>query len=125
MSLLACWDRNVYAQSDTIMAHELASWMQEVDPYLRSVAYNSTYRDFKLEKEYLHCLDKLMADAPDIPLAVEVYICKALWLSYSNLVGTKAEAVRVVQMMPNWRPGIQKGRTVRVNYTMPITFGLQ
>lgn len=37
----------------------------------------------------------------------------------------QAEAVRVVQMMPNWRPGIQKGRTVRVNYTMPITFGLQ
>lgn len=97
MGLLACWGRSAYAQSDTIMAHELASWMQEADPYLRSVAYNPTSRDFKLEKEYLHCLDKLMTDAPDIPLAVEVYICKALWLSYSNLVGTKAEAVRVCE----------------------------
>lgn len=95
--LLACWGRSAYAQSDTIMAHELASWMQEADPYLRSVAYNPTYRDFKLEKGYLHCLDKLMTDAPDIPLAVEMYICKALWLSYSNLVGTKAEAVRVCE----------------------------
>lgn len=34
------------------------------------------------------------------------------------------EAIRVVRMMPNWRPGIQKGRTVRVNYTIPINFGL-
>lgn len=36
--------------------------------------------------------------------------------------GCESEAVRVVSMSPKWSPGIQKGRTVRVQYTMPITF---
>lgn len=34
------------------------------------------------------------------------------------------EAIRVVRMMPPWKPGIQKGRTVRVRYAMPINFRL-
>lgn len=34
------------------------------------------------------------------------------------------EAARVVRAMPKWSPGIQKGRTVRVKYTLPITFNL-
>lgn len=35
------------------------------------------------------------------------------------------EAVRVVQMMPNWQPGIKNGRTVRVSYTVPVNFRLR
>ena len=35
------------------------------------------------------------------------------------------EAIRVVQSMPKWTPGKQRGQTVRVQYTMPITFRLQ
>lgn len=36
-----------------------------------------------------------------------------------------AEALRVVNAMPKWTPGRQKGQLVRVKYTMPVTFRLQ
>ena len=35
------------------------------------------------------------------------------------------ESMRAVRMMPRWRPGIIQGRTVRVNYTIPINFSLR
>jgi len=35
-----------------------------------------------------------------------------------------AEALRVINAMPNWIPGTQSGRTVNVKYTVPITFRL-
>lgn len=35
-----------------------------------------------------------------------------------------AEAIRVVNAMPKWIPGKQKGEPVRVKYTLPITFRL-
>lgn len=35
------------------------------------------------------------------------------------------EAVRVVKSMPKWQPGMQRGRAVRVSYTVPINFVLQ
>jgi TonB family protein len=35
-----------------------------------------------------------------------------------------AEAVRVIQGMPNWEPGKQNGKEVRVKYTIPISFAL-
>lgn len=34
------------------------------------------------------------------------------------------EALRVVNTMPKWKPGRQKGKTVRVRYTLPIHFRL-
>jgi len=36
-----------------------------------------------------------------------------------------AEAVRVINAMPNWQPGEQKGKKVSVEYTLPINFKLQ
>ena len=36
-----------------------------------------------------------------------------------------AEALRVVNAMPNWIPGKQKGKQVRVRFTLPVTFRLQ
>ena len=35
------------------------------------------------------------------------------------------EAVRVVKSMPKWAPGKQRGKAVRVSYTVPINFVLQ
>ncbi|MCQ2227607.1 MAG: energy transducer TonB [Bacteroidales bacterium] len=35
------------------------------------------------------------------------------------------EAVRVVQSMPKWTPGMQRGKAVKVSYTVPINFVLQ
>jgi TonB family protein len=38
--------------------------------------------------------------------------------------GTGKEGVRVVSQMPNWKPGMQDGKPVRVKYTLPITYKL-
>lgn len=34
------------------------------------------------------------------------------------------EAMRVVKVMPKWQPGEQRGKKVKVNYTLPINFVL-
>jgi protein TonB len=38
--------------------------------------------------------------------------------------GCDEEAVRVVNMMPKWKPGRQQGHAVRVQFTLPIKFTL-
>ena len=35
-----------------------------------------------------------------------------------------AEALRVIGAMPNWKPGMQNGKIVRVKYTVPLSFHL-
>jgi periplasmic protein TonB len=35
------------------------------------------------------------------------------------------EALRVVRTLPKWKPGKQRGKPVRVSYTVPINFQLQ
>jgi len=35
------------------------------------------------------------------------------------------EAVRVIQSMPKWKPGMQRGKPVRVRFTLPVVFRLQ
>ena len=39
--------------------------------------------------------------------------------------GCDEEAVRVVNAMPKWKPGKQKGKPVRVSFMMPFNFKLQ
>ena len=39
--------------------------------------------------------------------------------------GCDEEAVRVIQAMPRWNPGKQRGKPVRVQFNMPIRFTLQ
>ena len=34
------------------------------------------------------------------------------------------EALRVIKAMPKWTPGIEKGKPVRVQFTIPISFKL-
>jgi len=38
--------------------------------------------------------------------------------------GTGDEAVRVLKISPHWKPGIQNGKPVRVQYTVPVSFSL-
>lgn len=51
--------------------------------------------------------------------------------SISNVVlkrdigsGCGEEAVRVVKMMPKWTPGKQKGKEVRTQFVLPVSFKL-
>ena len=37
----------------------------------------------------------------------------------------KDEAIRLVRQMPNWQPGKQRGKPVRVQFAIPVTFRLQ
>lgn len=39
--------------------------------------------------------------------------------------GCDEEAIRVVQSMPKWTPGKQRGKSVRVQYNLPVKFTLQ
>ena len=39
--------------------------------------------------------------------------------------GCDEEAVRVVEKMPSWKPGKQRGKSVRVQYNLPIRFTLR
>jgi TonB family protein len=34
------------------------------------------------------------------------------------------EVLRIMRLMPKWKPGLQKGQAVRVSYTLPIIFEL-
>lgn len=36
-----------------------------------------------------------------------------------------AEALHVLQTMPKWKPGMQRGKIVRVKFTVPVSFKLQ
>jgi TonB family protein len=38
--------------------------------------------------------------------------------------GCDEEVVRVVEMMPNWKPGTIRGEPVRVQFTMPVPFAI-
>ena len=35
------------------------------------------------------------------------------------------EAIRVVKSFPKWKPGKQRGKSVRVSYNIPISFVLK
>ena len=39
--------------------------------------------------------------------------------------GCDRESVRVVSLMPNWKPGMQGGKIVRVQFTLPIKYTLK
>ena len=48
-----------------------------------------------------------------------------LELNKTAIVALADEAVRVVRAMPKWNPGMQGGKPVNVQYTLPIMFRLQ
>jgi protein TonB len=39
--------------------------------------------------------------------------------------GCTEEAIRVVKLMPNWKPGMNHGQPVRVQFNLPIRFRLK
>ncbi len=58
---------------------------------------------------------------------VEFIVEKDGSLSNPKIIKSKtpkldAEAIRLVKAMPKWKPGKEKGKTVRVKYSLPIAF---
>jgi len=52
------------------------------------------------------------------------YLCSAKTMR-SLSVGLDTEAIRVLKMMPHWKPGRQEGKNVSVYFNLPIIFKLQ
>ena len=46
----------------------------------------------------------------------------SVWVQRSAHALLDAEAMRVVDAMPDWSPGTQDGKPVRVQYVLPISF---
>lgn len=47
-------------------------------------------------------------------------------VTYQNArIMLEKEAIRVLEIMPMWNPGIQKGKPVRVRYNIPVMFRLR
>lgn len=60
---------------------------------------------------------------------IKVIIDKDGSITYPKIVKSVSEsldkeALRVVKLMPKWKPAIKKGKNVRMYYTIPITFKL-
>ena len=52
------------------------------------------------------------------------YLCSAKTVR-SVSVGLDTEAIRVLKMMPHWKPGKQEGKNVSVYFNLPVIFKLQ
>lgn len=51
---------------------------------------------------------------------------KVVEVTPTNCIGAgcESEAVKVLQSLKTWQPGIQKGKPVRVQYSVPISFSI-
>ncbi|TGE13944.1 energy transducer TonB [Hymenobacter elongatus] len=61
---------------------------------------------------------------------VEFYVTETgdirdIRLKQSVSAALDAEALRVIEAMPRWEPGVQDGERVPVRYTVPITFAIR
>ena len=84
----------------------------------------------KFLKENIHCPEEVIRDSIQGRIVASFIIEKDGSISGAKVVKNvseelDAEALRVINAMPNWTPGKQKGQAVRVKYTIPISFRLQ
>ena len=54
-----------------------------------------------------------------------VYLVDVVAVRSSGESSLDKEAIRVIKSMPKWKPGKQRGKPVRVKYTVPVNFRLQ
>lgn len=52
-------------------------------------------------------------------------ICDVEVLRSAGDASLDKEAIRVIKSMPKWTPGKQRGKPVRVSYTLPVSFKIQ
>ncbi|MBK7965013.1 MAG: energy transducer TonB [Bacteroidetes bacterium] len=83
--------------------------------------------------EYLSKSVKYPSDALEAKITGKVFVSfiinekgKVTDAKVLRGIGTSCdnEAIRVVNEMPNWKPGTQSGKAVKVKYTLPIAFKL-
>lgn len=80
----------------------------------KHLKYPSTARRMQIEgKVFVHFVVEKDGSLGDINIAKGIG------------AGCDEEVLRIVGMSPNWKPGKQQGRPVRVHMMLPITFRLQ
>ena len=95
----------------------------------RAKAEGTVYIGFVVEKDGTITNVKIKRDAPviirDTITIIETNGIKGNKIVEKTDYSLGKEAVRVIQMMPNWKPAKQGGKVVRVAYTLPIKFKLE
>ena len=111
---------------------------------VESSAYWGTCRDQSTQKEIPNCsnqrLFEFIADNLKYPeIGIENGIEGVIYIRFviekdgqvTNVEVMRgiqeemdAEALRVVQMMPDWNPGTYQGKAIRTQFTLPIRFKL-
>ena len=117
VSLLGKMDKEIRAKIDEEYIEErMPRFVGEgVEMYIvRNIKYPKDALEMKIQgKVYVQFIIEKDGSVSEIKILRPVYPS----LDY--------EACRIIQEMPRWRPGIQKGKPVRVSYTIPINFMLQ
>ena len=86
---------------------ELMKWLQKNIKYPSIAAENGVQG--RVIVQFVVNKDGAIVD-PVVLLSVDPYLDK--------------EAIRVVKSMPKWKPGEQRGKPVRVKFTLPVMFKL-
>ena len=131
---------------NTTITDELPDIVEEKPKPAAAAVDTTTYTVVMIEQQptfpdgeaalfkYLHDNIKYPAIARESSIDGTVYVQFTI-AKDGSITGTKVlrgigggcneEAMRVINAMPNWKPGRQQGNAVKVRYTLPIKFRLQ
>lgn len=91
----------------------------------KCLKYEKVY-DKKLKKEVLVCKEEIKGERVVIRTSFVIdtlgYTTKII--AKSRYPSLSEEAIRVIKKLPRFKPGVQRGRKVRVRYRLPITFNI-
>ena len=105
-----------FAMENNVQGRVIVSFVIEKDGSISEIKANP-------EKKMTNQLSEIMVTAikPEATTEQKEYAEKYA----AGLEQLKAEAIRVVSAMPQWKPGRHKDEPVRVRYMLPIMFRLQ
>ncbi|MBI3136596.1 MAG: energy transducer TonB [Bacteroidetes bacterium] len=110
----------------TIIEEDEPLWVSEVDPEFPG-GFKAMYEFISSNVKYPDLAAEMGAQG-----TVQVHFIVNRDGSISDVTtdsrmnkDLEKEAMRVISMMPNWKPGEQAGKPVRVHYTVPINFIIQ
>lgn len=114
---ITMYEKSIYQDPIFIMAEEMPEFpggKEALDEFLvNSLTYPEAAKTNGIEgKVYISFVVEKDGSIGDVKIVKGVDTSLGL------------EALRVVKNLPNFKPGKQRGETVRVSYTIPITFAL-
>lgn len=146
LALLFISVNSIYAAQNVVEIEEINSdnaELQNPPPARRNVHVGEIFIEVQDEPEFpggSGAMMKYIADNLKYPVeAIKNgiqgrVICKMVILKDGSIVNVEvekgvdplldAEAVRILETMPNWIPGKQRGNAVNVRYTLPLVFRL-